>query len=353
MDNTHEKTLTTRRMFFHAFVLLFVFLLSFTAGILAGYHFLQPESDNNMSTVIEVAASVDAPLMGESDETDEIGNFILQHESVFADNTEYLFNRISSKEPIHDFVGDSQVSSPDSSDSKKRIILDKINLKTPLIAIVVDDMGINQKRTKDIISLQAPLTSSFLTYGSNLASLAAAARSAGHEIMIHAPMEPKVSANLAPDTLQVGMDENQITEIFNSMLAKFDEIKVKGINNHMGSKFTEDKEKLGCVMEILKNKGMFFLDSKTTALSKGKELALEDMVDYVARDVFLDNENNYDYIKRQLTKTEKIAAKKGFAIAICHPKSQTYLALKEWIAELKDKDLKLVHVSEIVQAVNK
>ena len=98
---------------------------------------------------------------------------------------------------------------------------------------------------------------------------------------------------------------------------------------------------------------MFFLDSKTTASSKGRELALEDKVDYAGRDVFLDNENDYDYIMKQLSTAERIAQSKGFAIAICHPKSQTYLVLRDWLAGLPQKSVELVPLSRIVKEINR
>ena len=218
----------------------------------------------------------------------------------------------------------------------------------PLIAIIIDDMGINKKRTLDIISLNAPLTSSFLTYGNNLEALAQKAQASGHEIMLHAPMEPKTSANLAPDTLKTDMSKEDIDNLFTQMLKKFENIEVSGVNNHMGSKFTEDKERLGYIMETIKNKGMFFIDSKTSAASKGKEIAIEQGAPFAQRDVFLDNENNYDYIIGQLKKAEHIALKKGYAIAICHPKSQTFLALKDWLSTLENKNIELVHTSKIV-----
>ena len=204
----------------------------------------------------------------------------------------------------------------------------------------------------DIISINAPLTSSFLTYGNDLLGLVAKAQASGHEIMIHAPMEPKKANNLAPDTLKTDMNKTQIDDLFVQMLQRFDNVKVNGINNHMGSKFTEDAEKLGYVMNILKQRNMFFLDSKTSASSKGKDLAVKNDIKFVERDVFLDNNNDYDYILKQLQKAEDIAIKKGFAVAICHPKSQTYLALKDWVESLNGKQLKLVHVSEIVQKIN-
>lgn len=324
--------------YFSAGLLALLLLLFFVAGIFVGYLKFKPEEKAPTSAVLVLP---DEELSEEYVSEDAIGDFILHHE-YFAADPEVLESATVLDEPHVEQV----------ENNHQRIILNKLATDVPLVAVVIDDMGINQPRSKDIISLQAPLTSSFLTYGKNLAQLAAESKAAGHEIMIHAPMEPKVRANLAPDTLMTDMDAATIGNMFENMLNRFEGIAVGGINNHMGSKFTEDKEKLGVVMNILKQHDMFFLDSKTTASSKGEELAMEDNVNYAARDVFLDNENDYDYIMKQLELTEKIAQKKGFAVAICHPKSQTYLALKEWLKTLGSKNIELVHVSEIVQAIN-
>ena len=80
-------------------------------------------------------------------------------------------------------------------------------------AVVIDDMGIAQKRTSDIISLQAPLTAAFLTYGANLDQQVQEAKKAGMEIMLHAPMEPYSKVDLAPDMLTVEMDEKIIQSL--------------------------------------------------------------------------------------------------------------------------------------------
>ncbi len=221
------------------------------------------------------------------------------------------------------------------------------------IAVVVDDLGINIPRTKDMISIKAPLTASFLTYGKNLKEFYQTAQQSGHEIIVHAPMQPKASADVAPDSLKVSMSDAAIEAAFEKMLAKFDDAKVKGVNNHMGSLFTESAAKLDVVMRVLKERGLFFLDSRTTAHTKGKEVAALNGVDYLKRDVFLDNENNYQYILNQFKKAEQIAKKQGYAVAICHPKSQTYKALKDWLETLKDKDVKLVHLDELIELQKK
>lgn len=219
-----------------------------------------------------------------------------------------------------------------------------------LIAIVIDDMGVNVRRTKDIISLEAPLTSSFLTYGPHLEKQIEEARAAGHEIMAHVPMQPHKDLYTAPDGLTVNMSDEELTENFETMLKKFP--KIQGINNHMGSKFTENRRVMSDIMQVLKKHNLFFLDSKTTSKSVGREVAAIHGVRYATRHVFLDNNNEKNYILRQLCQTEKIAEKNGYAVAIGHPKSQTYAALKEWLPTLKAKGIKLVHMSEIVELRN-
>ena len=221
------------------------------------------------------------------------------------------------------------------------------------IAVVIDDMGISQKHTDEILSIHAPLTSSFLTYGKNLNGFLEKASNAGQEVIMHTPMEPKVEADLAPDTLKISMTDEQIEKTFSDMLSKFDGTNIKGINNHMGSLFTESAPKLDVVMKILKEKNMFFLDSKTSKYTRGPEVAKMEGVPCVVRDVFLDNENDYQKITAQLSKLEKKANENGFAVGIGHPKSQTFAALKDWLQTLENKNIKLVHLSDLIALKNK
>ena len=260
-------------------------------------------------------------------------------EPVFEVKDDVSAKNIENEVVVEDVVEENEPVVQETSNS---------NLTQAYVSIVVDDMGISAKHTKEILSIHAPLTSSFLTYGENLNTYAKEALEAGHEIMIHVPMEPMGAADLAPDTLKISMSDDEIKEAFLEMLAKFDGIEVKGINNHMGSLFTQSAPKLDIIMTVLKEKGLFFLDSKTTEYSQALEVSQIDEVPYIARDVFLDNENDYEKIKSRLEETEEIAEKTGFAVAICHPKSQTYEALKDWINGLKDKNIKLIHLSEMI-----
>lgn len=215
----------------------------------------------------------------------------------------------------------------------------------PTITIVIDDMGINRKRTKEIAGLNYPLTASFLPYGTNLKEQIAQSNQSGQEIMLHLPMEPQIMQNYTEDMLTTEMTDEEISQKLSQMLQKIPQ--AVGANNHMGSKFTEDAQKMGVVMQILADKNMIFLDSKTSSNSAGYEQANLFGTKFFARDIFIDNENDYDYIMHQLEKAEKISFSKGYAVAIGHPKEQTYLALKDWLPKLAEKGIKLVWLSQI------
>lgn len=221
------------------------------------------------------------------------------------------------------------------------------------IVIVIDDMGISKVRTDEIMSLGGALTTSFLTYGNAKKETAEKALEKGFEVMLHVPMMPHVQASLAPVTLSSEMSDEELQEKFGEMLARYDGVKMLGINNHMGSKFTEDEHALSVIIKMLKDRNMYFLDSKTTPKSVGKKVTEEYGVPYIARDVFLDNENNYDYVMKQLLTAEQIALKKGYAIAIGHPREATVKALKAWIEHLDKEKFELIHMSELLKILNK
>ncbi|MBO4285410.1 MAG: divergent polysaccharide deacetylase family protein [Alphaproteobacteria bacterium] len=256
---------------------------------------------------------------------------------------------------------EEQANEPQAFEAQEQIVEESLQIKAtenvwqnpPFVAIVVDDLGINVPRTKDILSIKAPLTTSFLTYGKHLQEFYQESLSAGHEVMIHAPMEPKSSSDAAPDELKVSMSDEEIEKNFLQMISKFNGAGVLFVNNHMGSLFTENREKLNIVMKILKREGLFFLDSKTTSDTVGEEVARENGVEYIKRDVFLDNKNEAEHIKKQLERLENIARKQGYAVAICHPKSQTVRVLSEWLESLENKDVKLVHLRELMSIKRK
>ncbi len=221
----------------------------------------------------------------------------------------------------------------------------------PMIAIVIDDMGISVSRTRDIASLKYPINASFLTYAKNLKGQISLAKASGQEIMAHLPMEPQVMQNFTPTMLTTKMNDEELLFTLRNMLEAIPE--AKHVNNHMGSRITEDKHRMAVVMKELAARKIGFLDSKTTPHSAAPEQARRFGIDLTMRNVFLDNKDDFDYITKQLKQTEEIASKRGYAIAIGHPKAQTYQALKAWLPTVKDKGFRLVKISELSKYINK
>jgi uncharacterized protein len=218
----------------------------------------------------------------------------------------------------------------------------------PIVAIVLDDLGLDRARTAEAIRLRGPLTMSFMTYASDLADQTAAARRAGHELFLHVPMEAvDRHEDPGPHGLFTTLPREQILERLRWGLSRFDGF--VGINNHMGSKFTADAQSMAPVMEELRARGLAFLDSRTSPASAGIRLAVAYGVPHAARDVFLDDDQTPSAIAKQLASVEQTARQHGSAIAIGHPHDQTIAALKTWLPLLEGKGLALVPVSAVIR----
>jgi polysaccharide deacetylase 2 family uncharacterized protein YibQ len=218
----------------------------------------------------------------------------------------------------------------------------------PLVAIVLDDLGLDRMRTAEAMRLSGPLTMSFMTYASDLAAQTQAARHAGHELLLHVPMEAvDQHADPGPHGLFTALSREEILERLRWGLGRFDGF--VGINNHMGSKFTSDERGMAPVMEELHARGLMFLDSRTSPSSAGLRLAIAYRVPHAARDVFLDDDQTPGAIAKQLAKLEQLARQHGSAIAIGHPHDATIAALKAWLPLLGGKGLVLVPVSAVAR----
>ncbi|MFT6559354.1 divergent polysaccharide deacetylase family protein [Sneathiella sp.] len=222
----------------------------------------------------------------------------------------------------------------------------------PTIAIVIDDVGLNRKRIKELVALDEVITLSFLPYAPNLQESVQLTRSQGHEAMLHLPMEPtRASANPGPNAL---LNKLSAQEIRDRVILNLDSFEgYVGVNNHMGSKFTAYEPGMQIVMDELAKRDLLFLDSKTTSASTGYRLALEKNVPAAIRDVFIDNVINVPDILKQLKKVEKLAAKNGHAIAIGHPHAETISALKIWMPQAVNAGYNFSTVSHILSFKNK
>ncbi|WP_338086804.1 divergent polysaccharide deacetylase family protein [Magnetospirillum aberrantis] len=219
----------------------------------------------------------------------------------------------------------------------------------PMIAVVIDDLGVDRRRSEKVIPLRAPLTLAWMTYAQDLPRLTHEARAHGHELLVHVPMQPQGGNwDPGPDVLEVGVHPEENRRRLTWGLNRFEGF--VGINNHMGSRFTGDRVGMVVVMEELRRRGLLFLDSVTTEKSVGRETARSYGVPFAARNVFIDNEQSVAKVLAQLQKAEAHARRYGSAIAIGHPHDSTIEALRQWLPGLEAKGLVLVPVSAIVRA---
>ena len=217
------------------------------------------------------------------------------------------------------------------------------------LAIIVDDMGSSLNEARELLSINIPITFAIIPGLAKVKSVADAADSAGREVMVHLPMESQEypKRRLEANGLLVSHSEDEITartiELLNAVPH------AKGANNHMGSRFTEQEEKLLPVLKVLKGRGLFFIDSLTTPRSKGSAIAESLGVKTAARNVFLDNQQDVAAIKKQLYSAAEMSRRKGGVIAICHPHSATIAALKESMPELQRAGITFVSAGELVR----
>ncbi len=216
-------------------------------------------------------------------------------------------------------------------------------------AIIIDDMGARMSRFRSLAELDYKVTVSVLPHLRYSGRLAKEAGDLGFEVILHLPMEPGNTAVYRPGkgALYTSMAPDLIRERLAADIA--DVPGIKGVNNHMGSKFTEDSTGMGVVLEALAKRGLFFIDSKTSPGSVAGKLAGSYGVKTASRDVFLDNERNKDYIKGQFKEFIKDVQRRGSAIAIGHPYLETIEVLKETQKELREAGITIVDVSELVE----
>lgn len=217
----------------------------------------------------------------------------------------------------------------------------------PMIAIVIDDLGLLPTASRRTIALPGPLTLAFLPYGDNLQPMVDDARARGHEILLHMPMEPKrARVSPGPNALLTGLSAEEQQRRLAWAMRQFTGF--VGVNNHMGSAFTESEPGMRRVLETLDAADLFFLDSRTTDNSAARALAGAIDIPYAERDVFLDNHQEAPYVAIQLMEVEEKARRYGSAIAIGHPHSATIETLARWLTTLDGKGFELVPVSRII-----
>lgn len=230
----------------------------------------------------------------------------------------------------------------------ERLILEQFQAR---VAIIIDDLGRGGRITEELLAIDRPLNFSILPFSPHSKDIAIEAKKKGFLVMLHLPMEPKGYPAPHKDpgkgAILMNTPQKEIARIIARNLA--DVPHVRGVNNHMGSRLTEDEKVMKLVLRELKERNLFFVDSKTSPKSVAYREARKAGLKCGKRDVFLDNEINLDYIKGQLRLLSRIALSQGKAIGIGHPHRPTLQAIKELIPELEERGIELVSVSELLE----
>jgi polysaccharide deacetylase 2 family uncharacterized protein YibQ len=217
-----------------------------------------------------------------------------------------------------------------------------------IVAIVIDDMGYSLEALESLSNLKVPVTVSIIPFSPHARETARLAQENGLEVMLHLPLE---SWNNSSHLRMPGMIYSEMTpdDIRNTVLSCVEQVPLaKGVNNHEGSRITADESSMKIILGTLKEKNLYFIDSRTSAKSIAFELARQMGIPSAERRVFLDAENSVASLKKRLNQLFRIAEKEGKAVGIGHPSAETLRALQECSALAQKHNLKIVPASQIV-----
>ncbi len=213
--------------------------------------------------------------------------------------------------------------------------------RRPGVILIIDDLGYDKGSIDRILRIKQPINLAVLPHLPHSRYAAHAAYRRGKDVILHLPMEPKYSSGYTADdagegVLLLGFSIEQMREELRRNIMAVPN--VVGVNNHMGSKFMENEEPVRTVMQELKARNLYFVDSLTTPDSRGYDVAKRLGVKTLKRDVFIDrSERGKEYTIEQLDRLVRIAEKKGIAVGIGHPYPQTIEALAEYMPGAEEK----------------
>jgi polysaccharide deacetylase 2 family uncharacterized protein YibQ len=216
----------------------------------------------------------------------------------------------------------------------------------PRIAIVIDDLGRGVGSVDALLALGEPLTFAVLPFESETPKVVARLREAGAEILLHLPMEARGKNDPGPGALRLAMSRAELQAETRAALAAVPG--AAGVNNHMGSALAADAPAMEAVLAVLKEEGLYFLDSRTAADTQGYSVARRLGLPAGERQVFLDNERDTAAIAAQLQSLFELARSRGGAIAIAHPYAETLSALRSELPKAKAAGIAVVPASQLL-----
>jgi polysaccharide deacetylase 2 family uncharacterized protein YibQ len=234
--------------------------------------------------------------------------------------------------------------------SESRASIDKHGLSSSpsRIALIIDDIGANLSCPRPFLDLGIPLTFAVLPHLAKTQEAAEIIHAEGHEIMLHQPMEPIAPyLDPGPGALYVGYGSNKITAIMEDNISQIPF--AIGVNNHMGSRFTACQEEVSETLQVVKERGLFFVDSLTTSRSMAFKTARGLHMPAAERDFFLDNVMEEPAILRQLYRLSRCSMKFGQAVAIGHPFPETARAIQTFLMANKESGVTWVPISSLIK----
>jgi polysaccharide deacetylase 2 family uncharacterized protein YibQ len=214
------------------------------------------------------------------------------------------------------------------------------------VALVIDDLGHDVDDLRPLAALGVPVTYSVLPFEDETPQVVAALRQRRAEILLHLPMEPKNGQNPGPGALLQGMSDGELREKTEAALKAVPG--AVGVNNHMGSLLSSEEGPMNAVLGVLAARGLFFLDSRTSAESVGYKVAIGLGVPAAERQVFLDGDPSPAAIHAQFQRLLNLARTKGAAIAIGHPNPETLAALTREVPKAVAEGYEFVPVSYLL-----
>jgi uncharacterized protein len=222
------------------------------------------------------------------------------------------------------------------------------------VAFVLDDWGYSLNNVELLFQIDRPITLAILPHLRYSKVISEKVRDKGKEydVILHLPLESKSGQSAEKDTIRRNMEKERALSILRNDMESVPGI--IGVSNHQGSKATENKEIMRIILGELKDKGLFFLDSRTTPISVCGTIAEKIGLRHAERSVFLDlaqtkEEKQYKiYVKKQIRELINIAKTRGSAIAIGHDKKLTLEVIRDSISDIEKENIKIVPLKTLV-----
>lgn len=222
------------------------------------------------------------------------------------------------------------------------------NKGTGKMAIVIDDFGYNREPITAFANINRPLTFAVLPYRPFSNEAAAKGISSGHQVILHLPMEPLAQGEQSEKiTITTNLKEEEISDITQKAIAQIPGL--IGVNNHQGSRATADRRVMKAVLKEIKDRNLFFLDSRTNSQSIAAEMAQQMGIKTGGNELFLDNTDDVNAVKGKLRTAQDMAIRHGSVTVIGHARMNTATAVSEMIPELEASGIQLVFVSQLLK----